>query len=831
MSSRPRSRGRNGRAARATGHAAQGIALLVSFVLIAAIGGILAAGLALPAVALANGATNLTTQTFNDLPTNLDFTQLPQKSVILAADGTQLATFYDQNRVIVPLSQIAPIMQKAVISIEDKRFYEHSGIDPQGMLRALAQNVAGSGGTQGASTLTQQYIKNVEVQAAQNIADPVARQAAIEAVTVDTGTNGYARKLREAKLAISLEKRMSKDQILEAYLNIAQFGANSIYGVEAAAEYFFGGTHASDLTYLQAATIAGITQNPSRWDPVQHPAEAQVRRNTVLGTMHDQGYITDAQYQAGIATPIASTLHPQPVQQGCMKAGASVPGSGFFCDYVTRVILNDPAFGKDEATRRQLLYKGGLTITTTLVPGEQALALKAVDDKVPPTDPSGVSAAMSVVEPGTGKITAMAQNAEYSAVPNPPPGQTAVNWNTSFNYGGSSGFAPGSSFKPFTLIEWLKTGHSLTQTFDGTLRPLPLSSFTACGQPYAKTGVYRFSNSEGNGGVMNAIDATKNSVNSAYLVMAQQVDLCNVMQNAADLGVTQPAGANTGKNIPAIPADVLGSSDVTPLAMAGAFAAFAANGTFCKPIAITRVVDANGKDLPVPSADCQQKLEPRIATAVTYALKNVWKGTAATVGQPPYPGAGKTGTTTQAEDIWFVGYTPLRAAAVWVGHSDGFRTMNGLHINGVYYSARRGGPYGADIPAPIWREFMDQFMAGKSVPDFTAPGTKELYGDLVPVPPVVGLPQDQATSSLQAAGFTVRISATQATDPSAAGTVVAQSPTGNAPRGSTVTLTLSNGQGAQPPPATPTDTPTQTTNPGPGGGTGGLPVGPPKNKP
>jgi membrane peptidoglycan carboxypeptidase len=808
MSSRPRARGR---AARATGHAAQGVALLLSFVLIAGIGGVLAAGLALPAVALANGATSLTTQTFNDLPTDLSLTTLPQKSVILAADGTQLATFYDQNRVIVPLSAIAPILQKAVISVEDKRFYEHSGIDPQGMLRALAKTQFGDQ-TQGASTLTQQYIKNVQLQAAETIDDPVARAAAIKAATDSTGTDGYARKLREAKLAISLERRMSKDQILEAYLNIAQFGASSIYGVEAAAEYYFGGTHASDLSYLQAATIAGITQSPSKWDPVLHPDQAQIRRNIVLGTMHDQGYITDAEYHTGIATPIASTLNPKPVQQGCMKAGANVPGSGFFCDYVTKVILNDPAFGKDQTARQQLLYRGGLTITTTLVPGEQALAVKSVDDKVPPTDPSGVSASMVVVEPGTGKITSMAQNRDYSAVQNPGPGLTAVNWNTSSSYGGSAGFPPGSSFKPFTLVEWLKSGHNLMQTFDGTLRPIALSSFAACGKPYARTGTYEYGNSEGNGGFMNAIDATRLSVNSAYLAMGAQLDLCNIMQDAADLGVVQPGGKGMGKPIAPRPANIIGSDNVTPLAMASAYAAFAANGTYCAPIAITRVLDDKGKDMAVPSANCQEKLEPRIASAVNYTLKNVWKGTAAALGVPSYPAGGKTGTTSRAEDIWFVGYTPLRAAAAWVGHDDGMRPMNGLKINGITYSARRGGPYGADIPGPIWREFMDQFMAGKTVADFPAPGSKEVYGDIISVPSVVGLPQDQATAALQGAGFQVRISATTATDPSPAGTVVSQSPSGRAPRGSTITLTLSDGQGQQPqptnngngnPPATP----------------------------
>lgn len=795
MSARPRSRGRSGRAARATGHAAQGVALLVSFVLMAGIGGVLAAGLALPAVALANGATNLTTQAFDDLPTDLNLTTLPQKSVILAADGTLLATFFDENRVIVPLNEIAPIMQKAVISVEDKRFYEHSGIDPQGMLRAFAVGQFGNE-TQGASTLTQQYIKNVQLQAAQTIDDPVERQAAIEAATVNKGSEGYARKLREAKLAITLEKRLSKDQILEAYLNIAQFGASSIYGVEAAAQYYFS-KHASELTYLEAATIAGITQSPTKWDPVLHPSDSQYRRNIVLGTMHDQGYITDDEYQQGIATPIGDTLKPSPVRQGCMVAGDNVPGSGFFCDYVTKVIRNDPAFGADKDSRLELLYRGGLTITTTLIPSEQALAVQAVNDHVPATDPSGVGAAMTVVEPGTGKITAMAQNRDYSAVQDPAPGQTSVNWNTSQAYGGSAGFAPGSTFKPFTLLEWLKAGHSLSETFDGTLRTLQLADFTACGAPYGK-GPYKFGNAEGAGGVMNALTATKNSVNSAYLVMAEQLDLCNIMQGAADLGVVQPSGTDVGQNIAAKPANVIGSDNVTPLAMAGAFAALAANGTFCQPIAITRVVDSSGKDLAVPSANCQEKLEPRIASAATYALKNVWTGTAKAVGAPAYPAAGKTGTTSENEDIWFVGYTPLRAAAVWVGHPDSFTTMHGQTINGHRYTSRGSGPYGSDIPAPIWREFMDAAMAGQTVPDFAAAGNKEIYGEQVSVPDVVGMTQDVATSTLKGAGFQVKVAKDQATDYRPAGTVVDQSATGKAPKNSTITITLSNGQG-QPP--------------------------------
>jgi membrane peptidoglycan carboxypeptidase len=796
MPSRPRSRGRG--AARATGRFAQSIALLVSFVLVAGIGGVLLAGLALPGVALANGAANMSQAAFDDLPTELNFTELPQKSVILAADGTVLATFFDENRVIVPLEEIAPIMQKAVIAVEDKRFYEHSGIDPQGMLRALAKGVF-SDETQGASTLTQQYIKNVLLQAAQTIEDPVEREVAMRAATVNKGSEGYARKLREAKLAITLEKRMSKDEILHAYLNIAQFGRKSIYGVEAAAQYFFG-KHASELNYIEAATIAGVTQSPSALDPEHAPAAAQGRRNVVLGLMRDQGYITPEEYEVGVRTPLADTMNVTEIRQGCMVAAEKVAGSGFFCDYVTKILLNDPVFGADRSERARLLYRGGLTITTTLIPGEQTIAYNEVLAGVPRDDPSGVGSAIVVVEPGTGKVTAMAQNRDYTALADAQPGQTSVNWNTTNEYGSASGFAPGSTFKPFTLLEWLKQGHSLTETFDGTLRALDEADFTACGAPYGPHKRWTPGNAEGAGGIMDAINATKKSVNSAYFAMAQQLDLCNIMQGAADLGVKQAGGFAGTENVAAKPSNVIGADSVAPLSMAAAFAAFASGGTYCKPIAITRIVDTEGIDLPIPSADCQQKIETRIAAAMNYTLQNVWTGTASNLGKTSYASAGKTGTTSYNEQIWFVGYTPLRSAAVWVGHPEGFYSMHGQKINGKAYTSRGSGPYGSDIPAPTWRRFMDQVMAGAAVPEFAPPGNKEIYGDRVQVPDVTGLMQDAAIAKLAEAGFQSKVARDQATDYRPAGTVVAQSPTGKVSRGSVITLTVSNGQGAPPEP-------------------------------
>ena len=298
-------------------NAFQVLALLLSFVLVAGIGGVLAAGIALPGVALANGATEVTAKAFDDLPTELDQPGLPEKSTILASDGTLLATFYDQNRVVVPLAEISPMLQHAVIATEDKRFYKHAGVDPAGMVRAFVRNQASTGGQQGASTLTQQYVKNVLIEAALAKDTKAEQQAALEEARGTEGSEGIARKLREAKLAISLEKKMTKDEILEKYLNIAQFGIK-VYGAESAAQYYFS-KPAKDLTYLEAATIAGVTQSPTKWDPVKNPEASQTRRNTVLRLMHEQGYISDADYTTGIATPLAETLRTAGSEAGLRR--------------------------------------------------------------------------------------------------------------------------------------------------------------------------------------------------------------------------------------------------------------------------------------------------------------------------------------------------------------------------------------------------------------------------------------------------------------------------------------------------------------------------------
>jgi len=772
----------------------QATALLVAFVVTAGAGGLVAAALMIPVVTVAKGTTDVTVTAFDGLPSELAIKPLPEKSTILAADGTLLAELYTENRIVVPLEAIAPILQETVIAVEDKRFYEHGGVDPMGMLRAVVKNST-TESTQGASTLTQQYVKNVLIEAANSEQD---RAAAADAREAD-GTEGYSRKLREAKLAISLEKETPKEKILEGYLNIAAFGA-SVYGVEAAAEYYFG-KPASDVNYLEAATIAGITKAPGRYDPAKNVddlTEPQRRRDTVLGLMLQQELISQEEHDAGVATPLANTLNIQRPKEACKMADTVVAGSGYFCDYVTKILMTDIVFGPDRQARKDNLYRGGLTITTTLDPREQALAKAAVEEWLPASSPDGLSTAFSVVQPGTGHITAMAQNWEYV-----PTGgenrQTALNLNTDYEYGGSRGMQPASTFKPFTLMQWLKEGHSLGESIDGSRRSWPAKEFNAPCTRLTDSGGKAWTPGNAEGGswtTMSVLDATKNSVNSAYIAMGSKVDLCGMIAGAESVGIHRAVPRADGAvNLTVQPSNIIGTEEVAPLTMSAAYAAFAADGVFCKPIAILSVRAASGEELAVPPADCTPAIEPHIAHAMTYALGNVWNGTASKLGKTAYTSAGKTGTSSFNEHTWFAGYTPLRAAAVWVGYHDGTRQAKNIRVKGKTEKSI----YGATIAGPIWRSFMDPAMEGQDVPEFTAPRDKEVVGEKVSVPSVIGQSVDAATATLRGAGFGVSVSPERVSSSLQADVVAEQSPNGSAVRGSVITLRVSDGQGGNGP--------------------------------
>ncbi|MDO4792263.1 MAG: transglycosylase domain-containing protein [Buchananella hordeovulneris] len=661
------------------------VAALAAFLVASISGGLVVAAMVMPAAGAVGALTSAGTDMFEELPEDLAMPPLSEPSTVLAADGYVLAQFYYENRRVVPLDQIAVIMQKAIISLEDRRFYSHSGVDPQGLVRAVLSNVSGQD-TQGASTLTQQFVKNYMVEAGQAANDPVAIAAA-------TGQT-LSRKIREAKLALALERRMTKDEILQGYLNIAQFGS-SVYGIEAASRYYFS-KPASELNLAEASILAGIPQSPNNWDPTKNPEGAATRRTAVLDALLRDDVITQAQYDEVLATSIEDTLNVKPITSGCISAGSAA----YFCQYVEAEILSNPAYGATQAERDRLLKRGGLTITTTLDRSVHDAAVRTVNSQIPRNDPSGHKIAISAIEPGTGKILALVQNTDFGT-----PGEgdlytTEVSYNADTAHGGGIGFQPGSTFKVFTLAEWLRQGKSIWTTVGR--RPTTYTSGDFAG--HCGGGVYfddwPVGEVEGKRTYGTVMESLQNSINNSFVDMASQMDLCNVLKLANDLGLH---GVNGGQ-LDASPSNIIGATEQTPLAMANSYATFAAHGTYCTPIAILKIVDREGKELEVPGANCHQVLDTKTADQMTHALYKSVRSPAyaGVVNVPGWQTAGKTGTTDNNADTWFVGYAPGIAAATWVGHSEARVPGWDVTINGQYYSYL----YGSSLAAPAWREFM-----------------------------------------------------------------------------------------------------------------------------
>jgi len=738
----------------ASASASRAFALLGAFVAVSVVIGLLLAGLALPGAYATGAATHAGVTFFDSLPDELAEPPLSEQSTVLDANGTPIAHFYDERRILVPLSKISPYMQKAIIAIEDSRFYSHGGVDVKGLTRAFVNNQVNDGGVQGASTLTQQLIKLRNFEAATSSGDSAGQTAAL--------SQNYTRKLQEVRLAIALEKRKSKDDILTDYLNIANFGDSS-YGVEAASQYFFNGTNAYKLTLPQAALLAGLVQSPSRYNPILHPEAATARRKLVLARMLELNDITQAEYTAAVAAPLGVTQRIP--NNGCVDAHED----GYFCAYIRNVMSKDPAFsslGKTEQERTETLKRGGLTIRTTLIAKIQSAAQAAVNARVPTGDPSRVGSTAVTVEPGTGKVLAMVQNRRYD--PSGKPGDTVINYNVDQEFGSGNGFQTGSTAKLFTLTTWLLKGKGLYDVVDASRTTIPASDYESCKGPLGGPPI-EVHNSEGHeNGQMTVMDATKNSVNVAFMDMASKLTLCDIAATATKLGVHKAhaydAGDCQGVNTAmpdCTPSMVLGAIDIAPLTMASAYATIAADGVYCKPIMVTSITDRDGKPLAVPGSKCNQAIDPNVAHGVTYALKPVLiSGTAAGNGIGR-PAAGKTGTTDDSVDTWFVGYTPQRATAVWVGwNPDPGKSqrspLRSMKIGSRFYG---GQIYGATIAAPIWREIMNVANDGLPAKDWPNPTGKVLEGSSVRLPNVIGRTLDEATGVLEAAGFQVSVGA------------------------------------------------------------------------
>jgi membrane peptidoglycan carboxypeptidase len=769
------------------------LGLLGAFVVASMVTGVLLAGLFLPVVGASGVTASKSVDFFNSLPGDLQTPPLAEQSKVLSADGKVIAKFFDQNRINVTLDKISKPMQQAAIAIEDARFYEHGGVDPQGLARALVVNQVKGGVVQGASTLTQQYVKNVLSQTAYAKGDKKGQLAAI----ADT----KERKVKEIRYAVSIEQKLSKDEILNRYLNIAWFGGNT-YGVEAAGLRLFN-THAKDLDVTQAALLAGMIQAPDTWSPTANPEGAKTRRDVVLGVMRDQKYIDEAEYRESVDADLGIDL--QRLRNGCANTTLAY---GFYCDYVWQLLTESDeysALGKTQEDRENKIRRGGLTIKTTLMPKIQEAATKAVNEKVPSRNSPGVGAAAVTVEPGTGRVLAIAVNRTWDPNENVP-GHTATNYAVDFKYGGSAGFQTGSTFKPFTLATWLKKGKSLNATVNSNAATASFSQFKSC-VPMDRSQSYSYSNSEGQSqGNISVFKATYASVNAAYVSMEKQLNLCDIVDTAQSFGLhsAKPRPDICAQGNPLTtglfkcsPALTLGIMDISPMTMAAAYAGFAAQGLYCTPIAVSGIVDRDGKDIDVPQSQCKQVLDKKVAATLTYGLSRVFKpgGTAARLGGLPggRDASGKTGTTNDSKQTWFAGYTTKLATAVWVGIptlSSEKDTLNRRKIDG-----RVTRVYGATYAAPIWKQLMTAAVKGTPKENFPKPDQELLKSPTTAVPNVDGMAVGDAIDLLKSKGFDPSATGGLVNSRYPVGRVAATSPAGGSrvATGSQVIISISNG--------------------------------------
>ncbi|WUH92676.1 penicillin-binding protein [Streptomyces sp. NBC_00433] len=668
------------------------------FLGVSVLAGAVLAGIALPAAGALGLSAKGTAAGFDDLPGELKAPPLSQASKILDSRGGLIATVYSRDRTVVPITAMSANILQAIVDIEDSRYYEHGALDVKGILRALGNN-ASDGGTQGASTLTQQYVKNVFVEEAGDDPTKVA-QATQQTI---------GRKIKEMKYAIQVEKELGKKKILENYLNITFFGEQA-YGIEAAAQRYFS-TTAKKLTLTQAALLAGMVQSPSRYDPISNEQTALTRRNTVLARMAQLKDITPAQAAAAQKAPLG--LKVSSPKNGCITA---VNGAGFFCDYVRETFLQNAAFGKTKTDRQKAWDIGGLTIRTTLDPKAQAALLKGLGKHVYATD--NFVAADTMVQPGTGKIIAMGQSKPYGFGKN----QTQLNLSVDRNMGNSGGFQNGSTFKPITAAAALEAGYKPDQAYPSPYHMDTYPDVTNCaGQvvhAHADEGTQNEMKSEV--GPYAMPDALKHSINTYFVALEADVGLCPIINMAAKLGF----GRADGKPLLQTASLTLGTNEVSPLTVAAAYAAFANRGVYCTPIAIESATGPNGKKMTVPKSLCNRAMSQSTADTLNSMLKGVVDdGTGTAADLPGRDTAGKTGTTDERKDAWFAGYTPSLASAVWLGdpfnkgiHGRRLSMYAGADDNGGHDGVGgikvKIGPKtfdkveGATGPAPIWRDAM-----------------------------------------------------------------------------------------------------------------------------
>jgi len=712
-----------------------------------------------------------------DLPRLDDQRERPlaQTSSVYASDGSLITDLHaTENRVILTPDQIPQWVRDATVAIEDRRFYDHGGVDVFALARALAVDIGHGRIVEGGSTITQQLVKNLYTGDAENL----------------------RRKIDEAALALQMEHRYTKDEILTDYLNTVYFGEGA-YGIEAAAETYFG-VHAGELDLSESATLAGLITAPNHFDPLVRPDSAEGRRNVVLRIMDQMDTITHPQHEQARGERI-TVVHSDTQDRYPFP---------YFVDYFKRWFLSNPAFGKTYDDRYRLLFTGGLRITTTLDPAVQAAGENAVHQILRyPQDPD---AALTVVDPRTGYVRAMVGGKDTDYWANIGAGR--VNLATD---AGGSGRQTGSAFKAFALVAALEHGYSPDSTFAAP------ASITL---PLPGGGTWQVTNADGAGyGTLSLRTATEDSVNTVYAQLIQQLGADTVVRTAETMGMRCcTAVGEPTKPLLAVDSAVLGSNEANTLEMASAYGTLATGGKRVDPVPVESVVGPDGSILWQADPKPDQVVDPQVAAAADDILQDVvlyGTGTAANIGRPQI---GKTGTDDNHDNAWFVGAVPQLSAAVWVGFHEGQVPMEPPRT--------RITVFGGTWPAQIWRLLMEN--ATNTLPpeafptpevhyvtvavdvsqdpaclpnEFTPPnhieslnyvaGTEPTQTCTTPtslqnvlVPSVIGFDEERATTALTQAGFYVKSVSEASTQPQ--GTVIYQDPAAGTSKEQTSTVTI-----------------------------------------
>ncbi len=658
-------------------------------------------------------------------------------SRILWGDGSLLTRVHGvEDRDPVTLAEMAPTLPRAVIAIEDAHFYEHGGFEVRGILRALRNDIEQGRAAEGGSTITQQYVRAVMLGSEKSL----------------------KRKLHEAVMAVQLEDRYSKKTILERYLNTVYFG-NGAYGVQAAARTYFG-KDAKDLDLAQSALLAGVIRSPEDYDPYRHPDAALARRNEVLARMLDLHRITGPESILYTAAPLG--VAPLVDEQRYRAP--------FFVEKVKQFILGDDHFGATRSDRQRKLFQGGLTIETTLDPTWQTEAETALHGVL--TDPGDPPGALVATDPQTGQVKAYASSQDFWG----PLPYAKFDLADARDENGNPTRQPGSSFKPFVLATALEHGIPLTKTYQGN-SPREVGD----GPP-----LHNFQDEQF--GRIDLTEATVHSVNTVYGQLALDAGLGSIADQAMRMGITS--------HLIPIRNIAIGDEAVTVEDMAGAYGAFPADGIRHPQVFVTKVTDPKGhvlyQDRSVPTRVLSER-NARLVNGVLAQVVGRGTGVNARIGRPA---AGKTGTTDDEKNAWFVGYTPQLVAAVWVGFPDSTPMRPPR--------TRRDGQ-GGIWPAQIWQVFASSALANVPSVDFAEPGPLEPPSNpsattttrpAVPgIISVVGIDAITATRSLTEKGFRV-VNVAQPSRKYPPGYVIAQDPVAGTPLrpGSTITLTVANGR-------------------------------------